>query len=95
MQLNKDNSANTTINVTFSELEKNNYLLWLGPFDNKYGSIQYLNKVKPKLNAQILALTPKQQFEIYIFGKSNISMINTPSLLTLYKDFMINKIYKP
>ena len=81
--------------ATFSSFEKASTLFWVGPFDNKKAAIQYLNLQKTKLTDQISLINPKHQYEIYIFGKSNISLIASPEALKLYKDFMFNKIYKP
>ena len=95
LQTIKLDPAFINLNATFSSFEKASTLFWVGPFDNKKAAIQYLNLQKTKLTDQISLINPKHQYEIYIFGKSNISLIASPEALKLYKDFMFNKIYKP
>ena len=86
---------NLKLNTTFTQLEQKQNMIWIGPFDNGNQSIKYLQAVKAKLATQIIPFIPQQQYEIYIFGKSNISLIHDAKDLNLYKTFMINKIYKP
>jgi hypothetical protein len=84
-----------SLNTTFAPLEAGTYLIWIGPFDNLNQSVQYLNGIKPKLTGEIIPFIPQQQYEIYIFGKSNIELIKDNQDLKLYKEFMIRQIYKP
>ncbi len=83
------------LNTTFAPLDAVTYLVWIGPFDNVNQSIKYLDRIKPKLTGQIIPFIPQQQYEIYIFGKSNIELIKDTQDLILYKEFMIHQIYKP
>ena len=94
-QISKAAYPSDNYDISFSAIDNGSFLLWAGPFDDKKGALKYLGLMNPKLKPQFLALMPKQQYEIYIFGKSNISLISTPSALTSYKEFMFKKIYKP
>jgi hypothetical protein len=94
-QFHKNEKGLPNLNVTYTQLDKMLYLLWIGPFDNVNQSIKYINTVKTKLATQITPFIPQQQYEIYIFGKSNISLIPDSKALKLYREFMINNIYKP
>jgi hypothetical protein len=94
-QYNKNDKGLLNLNVTYTQLDKLLYLIWVGPFDNGNQSIKYLNAIKSKLAAQIIPFIPQQQYEIYIFGKSNISLIQDSKDLKAYREFMINNIYKP
>ncbi len=89
-QYHKNEKSTNLLTATYTELDKAQYLLWIGPFDNVNQSIKYLNTLKGKLSSQILPFIPQQQYEIYIFGKSNISTIQNSMDLKAYKDFMIN-----
>jgi hypothetical protein len=95
IKLNNNNSNYPNLTVTSSQITKDQQILWIGPLSNKMQAITYLGELKPKLPTQIFTYIPKQQYEIYIFGKSNISLINNAQALDFYKEFMINKIYKP
>jgi len=92
---NKLNFPSNNLNTTFAPLEAGTYLIWIGPFDNVNQSIKYLDRIKPKLTGEIIPFIPQQQYEIYIFGKSNIELIKDNQDLKLYKEFMIHQIYKP
>jgi hypothetical protein len=94
-QISKAAYPSDNYDISFSAIDNGSFLLWAGPFDDKKGALKYLGLMNPKLKPQFLALMPKQQYEIYIFGKSNISLVSTPSALTSYKEFMFKKIYKP
>jgi hypothetical protein len=95
IKLNNNYSNYPNLTVTSSQITKDQQILWIGPLSNKMQAITYLGELKPKLPIQIFTYIPKQQYEIYIFGKSNISLINNAQALDFYKEFMINKIYKP
>lgn len=92
---NKLNFPSNNLITTFAPLEAGTNLIWIGPFDNVNQSIKYLDRIKPKLTGEIIPFIPQQQYEIYIFGKSNIELIKDNQDLKLYKEFMIHQIYKP
>jgi hypothetical protein len=93
--LNKSVYPSVNLNITFAQLDKSKYLVWIGPFSNGNQGIKYLNDVKTKLIKEITPFITQQQYEIYIFGKSNISLIKNSQDLKMYREFMINYIYKP
>ena len=93
--LNKSVYPSVNLNNTFAQLDKSKYLVWIGPFSNGNQAIKYLNEVKIKLIKEIAPFITQQQYEIYIFGKSNISLIKNSQDLKMYREFMINNIYKP
>ncbi|MFM1841098.1 MAG: hypothetical protein RIR47_1147, partial [Bacteroidota bacterium] len=65
-----------------------------GPFDTQKQAINYAQKVKPRLKTEIISFIPAKQYEIFIFGKSNILQINNNEDLLLYRDFMFKNIYQ-
>lgn len=95
MNLNKSWYPNKQINTSFAPLNNKGNILWMGPFENGYQSIKYWNTYKSQLLQQIDLLIPQQQYEIYIFGKSNISLIKDYDDLSKYKEFMIQHIFTP
>ena len=93
--VNEEDFAKLKLNTTFVQFEEGTYIVWIGPFENTQKSIQYLNRIKPKLKTELISFIPEKQYEMYILGKSNILLIKTQEDLKLYKEFMLNKIYKP
>ena len=93
--LNNDEFIKQKLNVTYVQFEAETYILWIGPFNNLNASAQYLNKVKPRLSAEIISFVSPKQYEMYLLGKSNILLIKSQEELLLYKQFMLNNIYKP
>jgi len=92
--LNEDEFKKLQLDVTFVQFNKDTYIVWVGPFDHQKESIQYVQKIKPRLKTEIISFIPSKQYEIFIFGKSNILQINNDEDLLQYKDFMIKNIYK-
>ena len=93
--LNNEEFTKQKLNVTYVQFEAETYILWIGPFNNLNASAQYLNKVKPRLSSEIISFVPPKQYEMYLLGKSNILLIKSQEDLLLYKQFMLNNIYKP
>ena len=92
--LNEDEFKKLQLDVTYVQFNKDTYIVWVGPFDRQQESIQYAQKIKPRLKTEIISFIPSKQYEIFIFGKSNILQINNDEDLLQYKDFMIKNIYK-
>jgi tetratricopeptide (TPR) repeat protein len=93
--LNNDEFNNLKLNTTFVQFENSSYVVWIGPFENIQKSTQYLNRIKPRLKNELISFVSDKQYEMYIIGKSNILLIKSQEDWLLYKEFMLNKIYKP
>ena len=93
--LNKDEFKKQNLDVTYIEFEPNVFVVWIGPFENLNSSNSYLNKIKGRLNNEIISFVQSKQYELYILGKSNILQIKNSEDLKKYKTYMINNnIYK-
>ena len=92
--VNEDEFKKLQLDVTYVQFNKDTYIVWVGPFDRQDESIQYARKIKPRLKTEIISFIPTKQYEIFIFGKSNILLINNDEDLLQYKDYMIKNIYK-
>ena len=92
--LNEDEFKKLQLDVTYVQFDQDTYVLWVGPFDTQRESIKYTQKIKPRLKSEIISFIPTKQYEIFIFGKSNILQINNYEDLLLYKDFMLKNIYQ-
>ena len=93
--LNNDEFKKQQLNVTYVQFSEDSYIVWIGPFANLNNSVTYLNKVKTRLSKEIISFIPTNQYELYLLGKSNILLIKNEEDLLLYKQFMLNNIYKP
>ena len=93
--LNNDEFKKLQLNVTYVQFSEDSYIVWIGPFANLNNSVTYLNKVKTRLSKEIISFIPTNQYELYLLGKSNILLIKNEEDLLLYKQFMLNNIYKP
>ncbi len=93
--LNNDEFSRLNLNSTFVQFQEGSYIVWIGPFENAQKSKQYLNKLKPRLKNELISFVPEKQYEMYVLAKSNILLIKTIEDIKLYKEFMLNKIYKP
>ena len=93
--LNNDEFRKQQLSVTYVQFSEESYIVWVGPFSNLNTSSTYLNKVKPRLSKEIISFIPASQYELYLLGKSNILLIKNEEDLLLYKQFMLNNIYKP
>ena len=93
--LNNDEFKKQQLNVTYVQFSEDSYIVWIGPFANLNNSVTYLNKVKTRLSKEIISFIPANQYELYLLGKSNILLIKNEEDLLLYKQFMLNNIYKP
>jgi tetratricopeptide (TPR) repeat protein len=92
--VNEDEFKKLQLDVTYVQFNQDTYIVWVGPFDRQQESIQYAQKIKPRLKTEIISFIPTKQYEIFIFGKSNIVQINNDEDLLQYKDFMLKNIYK-
>lgn len=92
--LNTDEFKQLQLNTTHVQFDEDTYVVWIGPFDNKQACIQYIQKVKPRLKTELISFIPEKQYEIYIFGKSNILQISSKEDLKLYQEFMLKNIIK-
>ena len=92
--LNNDEFKKLDLSATYVQFNDNTYILWVGPFDNQRESIQYTQKIKPRLQTELISFIPAKQYEIFIFGKSNIMQITSNEDLLKYKEFMLKNIYK-
>ncbi len=93
--LNEDDFSKLKLSVSNISLSAKTYIVWIGPFEQSNTAKNYLSKVKPRLKTEIISFIPTKQYELYIVGKSNIELIKSEEDLKIYKEFMINKIYKP
>ncbi len=92
--VNEDEFKKLQLDVTYVQFNQDTYIVWVGPFNRQQESIQYAQKIKPRLKTEIISFIPTKQYEIFIFGKSNILQINNDEDLLQYKDFMLKNIYK-
>ena len=92
--LNTDEFNSLQLSSTYVQFNKDTYIVWVGPFDTQKQAINYAQKVKPRLKTEIISFIPAKQYEIFIFGKSNILQINNNEDLLLYRDFMFKNIYQ-
>ena len=93
--VNSDEFAKLKLTTSFVPFQENMYIVWIGPFENRQSSKQYLKNIKPRLNNELISFVPAKQYEMYIIEKSNILYLKTKEDLKQYKEFMINKIIKP
>jgi hypothetical protein len=93
--LNEDEFATQKLTSTFVQFQEGVYIVWIGAFENMQKSKFYLNRIKPRLKREIISFVSDKQYEIYLISKPNILLIKNIEDLQLYKDFMLNKIYKP
>ncbi len=93
--LNEDEFATQKLTSTFVQFQEGVYIVWIGAFENAQKSKIYLNRIKPRLKREIISFVSDKQYEIYLISKPNILLIKNIEDLQLYKDFMLNKIYKP
>jgi tetratricopeptide (TPR) repeat protein len=91
--LNTDEFNSLELSATYVQFNQDTYIVWVGPFDTQKQAISYTQKIKPRLKTEIISFIPTKQYEIFIFGKSNIMQINNNEDLKLYKDFMLKNIY--
>lgn len=92
--LNNEEFNTLQLNTTYVQFDDQTYVLWIGPFENQAASLRYMNTVKPKLSKEIISFIPEKQYEIYIFGKSNILRIQNSEDLKTYRTFMLQNIIK-
>jgi hypothetical protein len=93
--LNEDEFKKQNLNVTYIQFDADTYIVWIGYFENRQKAVNYLTKVKPRLSKEIISFVPTKQYQLYLFGKSNIIMIKSQADLKQYEQFMIKNIYKP
>ncbi|MEY4278311.1 MAG: hypothetical protein RL377_315, partial [Bacteroidota bacterium] len=93
--LNIDEFPNLKLNTTFVQFQDGVYIVWIGPFENALKSKMYLNRIKPRLKNEVISFVSDKQYEMYLISKPNILLLKSTEDLKLYKDFMLNKIYKP
>jgi len=93
--LNNEEFSKQKLNVTYIQFDDFTYIVWIGSFNNRINASAYLNKIKPRLSKEIISFVPTKQYQLYLFGKTNIILIKTPDDLKKYEQFMIQNIYKP
>jgi hypothetical protein len=82
------------LSSTYVQFNQDTYIVWVGPFDTQKAALIYTQKIKPRLKTELISFLPTKQYEIFIFGKSNILQINNNEDLQLYRDFMLKYIYQ-
>jgi hypothetical protein len=82
------------LSSTYVQFNQDTYIVWVGPFDTQKAALTYTQKIKPRLKTELISFLPTKQYEIFIFGKSNILQINNNEDLQLYRDFMLKYIYQ-
>jgi len=93
--LNNDEFIKEKLNVTYVQFNESSYIVWIGSFENSQLAKNYMNKIKPRLNKEIISFVPSKQYEIYLLSKSNILLIKDEADLKQYQQFMFKNIYKP
>lgn len=93
--VNREEYYSLNLNTTYAQFDLGNYIIWVGPFENRKIAAIYYNRLRPKLASEIISFVPVNQYETYIIGKTNIILIKDRQDLLNYKNFMLNKIYKP
>ena len=93
--LNNDEFNKQKLNVTYIQFDETTYIVWIGSFINRTNASSYLNKIKTRLNKEIISFVPTKQYQLYLMGKSNIILIKNREDLNKYEQFMIQHIYKP
>ena len=81
--------------VTYVQFSEQSYIVWIGPFANSTEGLQYLQKVKPRLNTEIISFIAKKQYDLTLIGKSNIVQINNQVHLDQYKRDKSKYYFKP
>jgi len=81
--------------VTYVQFSEQSYIVWIGPFANSNEGLQYLQKVKPRLNTEIISFIAKKQYDLTLIGKSNIVQINNQVHLDQYKRDKSKYYFKP
>jgi adenosyl cobinamide kinase/adenosyl cobinamide phosphate guanylyltransferase len=92
--LNEDEYKKLQLNTTYVQFDDEVYIVWIGPFANQASGIQYIQKIKPRLKKELISFIPEKQYEIYIFGKSNLLQIKSKDDLKLYQEYMLKNIIK-
>lgn len=92
--LNNEEFNKLGLSTSFVQFNQDTHIVWVGPFDNQKESIAYTLKIKPRLTSELISFIPVKQYEIFIFGKSNILLINDFEDVLKYKEFMFKNIYK-
>jgi hypothetical protein len=93
--VNREEYYALNLNTTYAQFDQGNYIIWVGPFEDRKVAKIYFNRLSPKLPTEIISFVPLNQYETYIIGKTNIILIKDRQDLLNYKNFMLNKIYKP
>lgn len=92
--VNTEEFNSLALSSTYVQFNQDTYIVWVGPFDTQKAALSYTQKIKPRLKSELISFLPTKQYEIFIFGKSNILQINTNEDLQLYRDFMLKYIYQ-
>ena len=92
--VNTEEFNSLALSSTYVQFNQDTYIVWVGPFDTQKAALSYTQKIKPKLKSELISFLPTKQYEIFIFGKTNILQINTNEDLQLYRDFMLKYIYQ-
>ena len=93
--VNREEYYALNLNTTYAQFDQGNYIIWVGPFEDRKVAKIYFSRLSPKLPTEIISFVPTNQYETYIIGKTNIILIKDRQDLLNYKNFMLNKIYKP
>ena len=92
--VNTEEFNSLALSSTYVQFNQDTYIVWVGPFDTQKAALNYTQKIKPRLKTELISFLPTKQYEIFIFGKSNILQINNNEDLQLYRDFMLKYIYQ-
>ncbi len=92
--VNTEEFNSLALSSTYVQFNQDTYIVWVGPFDTQKAALSYTQKIKPRLKSELISFLPTKQYEIFIFGKSNILQINTNEDIQLYRDFMLKYIYQ-
>ncbi len=81
---NSENYKNLKLESSFVILDENNFIHWIGPFNNKNESNNYLKKINLIIDKELLSFINKTKYKLFQISVSDISLVNKLTDLDLY-----------
>lgn len=85
---NRSTYYNKTYSIDLFQLDAENRLLMIAPFDNAQDAIAYIDKAKPKTPTEILPWLKGGKYTFLILTDSNFNVLKENKDVEKYKDFL-------
>ena len=85
---NSEKYYNKTFSSSVLNIDPENKLLLIGPFDNAQAAMDYIQQVKPKAASDIVPWLKPDKYSFWIISEQNLGILQSNPDIAAYKRFL-------